>query len=85
MPRSKVSRKGLVNIPSEVRRKLGIEEGDIIAWIVDARAKTATIKVLKNPAKKLRGKYNDPQLTYEKVEEIADRLVEVEADASNRA
>ena len=81
---SKVSKKGLVNIPSEVRKRLKIEEGDILVWTINPHDQSVTIKIVKNPAKMLRGKYNDPELAYEKVEETADKLIEVEANANNR-
>lgn|GEM_PF-6750912 len=54
---SKVSRKGLVNIPTKVRESLGIEEGDLLQWTINTRSRTATIRVVKNPAEKLKAKY----------------------------
>ncbi len=75
MATSRVSRKGLTNIPAKVRKALGIEEGDVLIWEVDEERGIAIVKVVKNPVKYLKGKYDDPNLTYEKVEELADKLV----------
>lgn len=80
---SKVSKKGLTNIPARVRKALNIEEGDILIWEVDEEHSIAIVKVIKNPTKYLEGKYNDPNLTYEKVEEIGDEVIVGEAHASN--
>ena len=80
---SKVTKKGLTTIPIKVRRALKIEEGDILVWEIDKENNIAIIKVLKDPLKRLKGKYNDPNLTYDKIEELADRLIAREAHASN--
>ncbi len=80
---SRVSRKGLTSIPASVKRALGIEEGDILVWEVDENRHIATIKVVKNPAKYLKGKYRDPKLTYEKIEEEADKVIMGEIHASD--
>ncbi len=82
---SRVSRKGLTSIPVEVRRILNIEEGDMLVWEVDKSTNTATVKVVKNPAKHLRGRYSDPNLVYERVEETADKRLLEELHAGNRA
>ena len=80
---SKVTKKGLTTIPIKVRRALKIEEGDILIWEINKENNIAIIKVLKDPLKRLKGKYNDPNLTYDKIEELADRLIAREAHASN--
>jgi len=80
---SRVSKKGLTSIPAKVRRMLGIEEGDVLVWEVDRERSVAIVRVIKNPVKYLKGKYNDSNLTYERVEELADRLVMRELHASN--
>lgn len=82
---SKVSRKGLVNIPAKVRESLGIEEGDLLQWTIDTRSRTATIRVVKNPAEKLKAKYSDPRLAYSEVEGEADKAIEAMTHAHNRA
>ncbi len=64
---------------------MGIEEGDYLIWDIDPNKKIVVVRVLKNPYKYLKGKYNDPRLTYEEVEEKADRLLMGEARADNRA
>ena len=81
---SKVSKKGLVNIPVIVRNALGIEEGDILVWEVTEDKKAAVVKVIKNPERYLKGKYRDPDMVYNKVEEVADKLLVRELNASNR-
>ncbi len=72
---SRVSRKGLTTIPAWVRRELGIEKGDFLIWEVDRERGSISVRVVKNPLKHLKGKYNDPQLSYEAVEEVADSLL----------
>ncbi|MDK2383871.1 MAG: AbrB/MazE/SpoVT family DNA-binding domain-containing protein, partial [Candidatus Korarchaeota archaeon] len=61
---SKVSRKGLTNIPSKVRREAGIEEGDLMVWEVEGR-EVIRVRIVKDPLKHLKGKYDDPDLTYD--------------------
>lgn len=75
--------KSLTTIPVKVRKALNIKEGDILIWEINKENNIAIIKVLKDPLKRLKGKYNDPNLTYDKIEELADRLIAREAHASN--
>ena len=82
---SRVSKKGLTNIPAKIRKALDIEEGDLFEWRIDKKQNMIVIKVIKNPAKYLKGKYDDINLVYDKVEELADRLVMRELHATNRA
>ncbi|RLF00198.1 MAG: hypothetical protein DRJ57_01265 [Thermoprotei archaeon] len=82
---AKVSRKGLVNIPAAIRREFNIEEGDLLLWEPDRERGVIIVRVLKNPLKHLRGKYNDPRISYESAEGLADRLVLGEAGAGDRA
>ncbi|RLE65778.1 MAG: hypothetical protein DRJ38_03210 [Thermoprotei archaeon] len=86
MELSRISKKFLTNVPARVRRVLGIEEGDLLAWDVDEEKKIVVVRVVKNPYRALRGKYRDPGLVYEVVEESVDELLlgEVE-DASDRS
>lgn len=80
---SRVSRKGLTSIPAKVREILGIEEGDVLLWEVDEARHCIIIRVVKNPIKYLRGKYSDPGMVYEVVEEVADKLIVGEVSAGN--
>ena len=80
---SRVSKKGLTTVPVKVRKALGVEEGDVLIWEVDEKRNAATVKVIKNPIKFLKGRYDDPSLTYERVEELADKLIAREVHASN--
>ena len=86
MELSKVSRKFLTNVPAKVRRALDIKEGDLLAWDVDEKRKIVIVRVVKNPYEFLRGKYCDPNIAYEAVEESVDKVIfrEVE-DARNRS
>lgn len=70
---SKVSRKFLTSIPAKVRKALGLEVGDILMW--DVEGDKVVVRIMKNPVKALRGKYDDPSLTYDSVEEKADELL----------
>ncbi|MEM2849913.1 MAG: hypothetical protein QXI36_06545 [Candidatus Bathyarchaeia archaeon] len=72
---SRVSRKWLTTIPVDVRRSLSVEEGDAISWEVDASKKIATVIVVKEPLKFLKGKYSDPNLRYEDIEKTADKIL----------
>ncbi|MEM3694329.1 MAG: hypothetical protein QXI39_09960 [Candidatus Bathyarchaeia archaeon] len=58
-----------------MRRSLSIEEGDAILWEVDVSKKVVTVMVVKEPLKFLKGKYSDPNLRYEVVEETADKII----------
>jgi len=70
---SRVSRKFLTSIPAKVRKTLGLEVGDILMW--DVEGDKVVVRIMKNPVKALRGKYDDPSLTYDSVEEKADELL----------
>jgi len=80
---SKISRKGLTTVPHEVMKALKAEDGDYLEW--EVKKGYAIVRVAKNPYKLLKGRHRDPKLTFEKVEGIADKLVEAEIDAGNRA
>ncbi|MCD6369456.1 MAG: AbrB/MazE/SpoVT family DNA-binding domain-containing protein [Thermoproteales archaeon] len=85
MELSKVSRKFLTNVPAKVRKALGIEEGDLLAWSVNVEKKIIVVKVIKNPYKALCGKYHDPTMVYDAVEEkVDDVLFEAIRNAGNR-
>ena len=87
MELSKVSGKGLTNIPAKIRRAAKIGEGDLLAWEFNGESSLITIRVIKNPYKFLKGRLNDPNLTYDKVEETGDKLLleAVKGDVGNRA
>jgi AbrB family looped-hinge helix DNA binding protein len=74
---SKVSKKYLTIVPAGIRKVLGLEVGDILVWRVENGK--VMIEVIKNPAKALRGKYEDSLLTYDVVEEKADEVIMREA------
>lgn len=50
----KVGRNGQVVIPSQVRKRLGLEDGDRVAFVVDEDGKTVLEPVTKN-LRELRG------------------------------
>jgi len=81
---SRVSGKGLTTVPSAVRRAAGIEEGDILLWEVREGGEIV-VRVERDPYERLRGKYGDPELTYERLEGEADRLLEGETIAGGGA
>lgn len=85
MSLSRVSKKWLTTIPSDVRRSLGLEEGDFIMWEVDASKAVAIIRAVKDPLKFLKGRYSDPKLKYEAIEGAADKIVMGMIHADNRA
>jgi AbrB family looped-hinge helix DNA binding protein len=80
---SKVSKKGLTTIPAKIKNALGVEEGDYLEWSVIGDK--AVVRVVKNPYKFLKGRHDDPGLTYEAVEGEADNILGREAGAGNRA
>jgi len=85
MELSKISKKGLTSVPAKIRKAIGIEEGDFLVWELE-RSGEVIVKITKNPYKFLKGRYSNPDLTYEKVEEKADSLLMKELkNASNRA
>jgi len=80
---SRVSRKGLTTIPVYIRRELGIEEGDLLVWVLDRERGVAVVKVVKDPLKYLSGKYSDDGLVYEAVEDLAEEFIRGELGASD--
>mgnify|MGYP000182653426 CR=1 FL=1 len=82
---SKVSKKGLTSIPAKVRRALNIEEGDLLVWEVSEERGVAVVRVIKSPVEYLRGKYDDPELTYDRVEEVSEELLARELHAGDGA
>lgn len=87
MKLSKVSKKGLTSLPAKIRRAARIEEGDFLAWEFNEKTGVITVRALKNPYRFLKGRLNDPSLTYEKIEEASDKLLleALEGNADNRA
>lgn len=81
---SRVSKKWLTTVPADVRKALNVEEGDVLLWEV-GRDGVVIVRVLKDPLRRLKGKYDDPSLTYEAVEGLADTLIEREACARGGA
>lgn len=61
--------------------QLGLDEGDRIVWQVvgERDEKIACVKPVPNPYKKLTGRRKNLELTYEKVEGVADSLILEEA------
>lgn len=79
---SKISKKGLTTIPSKIKEKLGAEEGDYLSWeLVEGKV---IVDLVKNPYKFLKGRHRDPNLTYDRVEGIADEIIKRDVDAGNR-
>lgn len=76
-----MSKKGLTTVPRKIREQLGLEEGDRLLWRVveENGERAALVKALSNPYQTLRGRRRAAELTYERVEELADRLVSEEA------
>jgi len=70
---SKVSKKFLTSIPAKVRKTLGLEVGDILVW--DVKGDKVVVRVMNKSVKALKGKYNDPSLTYDSVEGKANELL----------
>lgn len=81
---SKVSKKWLVNIPAEIRKRFRIQEGDYLAWEMNEKDNIITIRIIKNPLRALTGKYDDPNLTYDVVEDLAEKISLREINANNR-
>lgn len=90
MATSTVSKKGLTTIPSKIRQLMKIKTGDKLEWqVLREEEGLLQIRVLQDPYTFLRGKRKDPNTTYEKVEHLADSLIEKEArrdkSADNRS
>ncbi len=77
---SRIDEKGSTIMPSKDR--LGVEKGDYLKW--EIRKGYAIVKVVKNPYRFLKGRHRDPKLTYDKVEGLADELLEDRTNADNR-
>lgn len=77
MPVSTVSKKGLTTVPSKVRAAFKIKEGDMLEWkIVRAQDEAILqVRLIPNPYDFLKGRRKDSELTYEKVEDLADKLI----------
>ena len=80
---SKISKKGLTTIPSKVKELLGAEEGDYLEW--RTVGDKVVVGIVKNPYKFLKGRHDDPNLTYDTVENEADDILRREVSAGNRA
>lgn len=77
MSTSKISKKGLTTVPKEIRESLELNEGDRLAWSIRSQQGTKTIEIvpIKDPYTFLKGIRSDENLTYDKAEEVADRLI----------
>jgi AbrB family looped-hinge helix DNA binding protein len=77
---STVSKKGLTTIPSKIRQLMKIRTGDKLEWqVIKKEEGLLQIRVLQDPYAFLKGKRKDPNTTYEKVEHLADSIIEKEA------
>jgi len=85
MSTSKISKKGLTTVPKEIRESLGLNVGDRLVWSITSQQGTKIIEIVpvKDPYTFLKGIRNDENLTYDKIEEVADRLIleEIKKDA----
>jgi len=77
MPKSSVSSKWLTTIPQKVREALKLKIGDKLRWEVTERNGKIVVQVEKevDAYEALKGKRNDPETTYEKVEHLADKII----------
>jgi AbrB family looped-hinge helix DNA binding protein len=80
---SRVSKKGLITIPAKIRKRFDIKDGDLISWDIDEENNVIILRVIRDPFKYLEGKYEDPKIVYEKVEETADKLILGELNADH--
>jgi AbrB family looped-hinge helix DNA binding protein len=74
-----VTRKGRVTVPAEIRRKLGLKEGDKVAFVLDegeVRLVRAS-SVVERTAGALKSR--KPALTAEELREAAERAIAQEA------
>ncbi|MHA1292530.1 MAG: AbrB/MazE/SpoVT family DNA-binding domain-containing protein [Promethearchaeota archaeon] len=76
---STVSDKGLTTIPKDIRKKLNIKKGDKIHWILTGKDESELI-IVKDPLKYLTGRYSREDITHEKVEHEADKLIKKEVE-----
>lgn len=78
MIRSRVSQKWLTTIPKEVREFLGLRVGDTLVWRLIRRGgrKVVLVEKEEDPYELLRGIRCDPELTFEKVRGLADKIIE---------
>jgi antitoxin PrlF len=73
--RSVVTRKGQVTVPAEIRRELGLKEGDRVVFILDEGdvRLARTDSVVRRTAGAL--KSDEPPLTAEQLRESAERAM----------
>ncbi len=55
MPKAKITSKGQVTIPKDVRERLGLRPGDAIEFVEDRRGFRVQKRVAASPFKKYRG------------------------------
>ena len=77
--RTVVTRKGQVTVPAEIRRELGLKQGDRVAFILDDGEVrlTRTVSVVERTAGAF--KSHKPPLTAEQLRESAERAMAEEA------
>lgn len=77
MPKSSVSSKWLTTIPQKIREVLKLKVGDKLRWEITERNGKIVVQVEKevDAYEALKGKRNDPETTYEKVEHLADKII----------
>jgi AbrB family looped-hinge helix DNA binding protein len=77
--RTVVTRKGQVTVPAEIRRELGLKQGDRVAFILDDGEVrlTRTVSVVQRTAGALKSR--KPPLTAEQLRESAERAMAEEA------
>lgn len=70
-----VTRKGQVTVPAEIRRELGLSEGDKVAFVLDEGELrlVRTASVVERTAGALRGK--GPALSAERLREAAEQAI----------
>jgi len=77
MSKSSVSSKWLTTIPQEIRKALKLKIGDKLKWKIIKKSGKIIVQIEKeiDPYEALKGKRNDPETTYEKVEHLADKII----------
>jgi len=77
MSTSKINKKGVTTVPKEIRESLELKEGDRLVWSIRYQEGMKTIEIvpIKDPYTFLKGIRSDENLTYDKAEEMSERLL----------
>lgn len=78
MPEAKITSKGQITVPKEVRKALNVQEGDVLDFVIDERGQV-TVRTLRGDFRRLRGILARPGQRPVSVKEMNDSIREYHA------